>query len=246
MNKLYFLLGVILIASCNKEPDLFLDKSDNPTFKLDSLIHETIISVESKSNGEAISYYSQFDYTQCLDSEIVARARQEDINRYVDRRLASVELSNYNSSDDFVILVEATGIKYLVAPDTSEILLRDIEFSNEEIYRMKLESDVENFVLMENQFGEAIVKAAYGEDYDEEKWDDLGRALWKTYDVQETIEYRALANDVYNSTDAYPLKFYNFNIDEDEFEYWVISKRAYTDLHQKLKSFINTYKNYKP
>ena len=246
MNKLYFLLGVILVISCNKESDSFLEQTGNLNSKLDSLIHETIISVESKTNGEAITYYAQFDYTQCLDSEIVARARQEDITRYVDRRLASVELGNYNSSDDFVILVEATEIKYLVAPDTSEILLRDTEFSNEEIYRMKLESDVENFVLIENQFGEAIVKVAYGEDYTEEEWENLGRALWRTYDVQETLEYRALANDVYNSTDAYPLKFYNFNIDEDEFEYWVISKRAYTDLHQKLKSFINTYKNYKP
>ena len=246
MNKLYLILGVILIASCNKEPDLFLDKSDNPTSKLDSLIHETIISVESKSNAEAITYYAQFDYTQCLDSEIVARAMQEDFTKYVDRRLATVELSNYNSGDDFVILVEATGIKYLVAPDTSEILLRDVEFSNEEIYRMELESDVANFVLIENQFGEAIVKVAYGEDYTEEEWENLGRALWRTYDVQETIEYRALANDVYNSTDAYPLKFYNFNIDEDEFEYWVISHRAYTDMHNKLKSFIDNYKNYKP
>ena len=246
MNKLYLILGVILIISCNKEPDPFIEQTGNPTSKLDSLIQETIISVESKSNSEAITYYTQFDYTQCLDSEIVARARQEDITKYVDRRLATVELGNYNSSDDFVILVEATGIKYLIAPDTSEIWLRDTEFSNEEIYRMKLESDVENFVLIEIQFGEAIVKVAYGEDYTEEEWENLGRALWRTYDVQETIEYRALANDVYNSTEAYPLKLYNFNIYEDEFEYWVISHRAYTALHNKLKSFIDTYKNYKP
>ena len=91
-----------------------------------------------------------------------------------------------------------------------------------------------------------ILKKAFGEDYTEEEWENLGRALWKTYEVQETIENRALANDVYNSTSSYPLNMYKFTIGEDEYTYWVISRRAYTDILNKLKSFIKTYKNYQP
>lgn len=245
MYRLYIFLLGFLIISCSKDPDS-LTQADSSDSKLDSLIQETIISVDSKTNGEAITYYSQFDLVQSLDSEVIARVREEDYSRFVDRRLASHELSSFDSGDDFVLIVEAVGVKYTLTPDTSEVLHRDVDLSNDEIFRMKLESDVENFAFVENQFGESILKAAYGEDYSEEEWENLGRALWKTYEAEETIANRALANDVYNSTSSYPLNSYNFNISDDEFKYWVISRRAYTDLYSKLKSFIKTYKNYQP
>ena len=247
MYKLYILLLLIGLfgVSCNKETDLLVDNETSAS-KLDSLIQETILSVESKTNADAITYYSQFDQTQSLDSEVIARTQQEDIGKFVNRRLAIRELNGLSSTKDFVIIVEAVGAKYTVAPDTSEVLLRMVELSAEDIFRMNLESDVENFKLVENQFGEGIVKSAYGDDYTEEEWENLGRALWKTYDTQESIENRALANDVYNSTSSYPLNLYSFNIADEQFEYWVISRRAYTDIYSKLKTFINTYKNYKP
>lgn len=247
MYKRYilFIFTGLLILSCSKELGLG-DGNDNSTSKLDSLIQETILSVESKTNADAISYYSQFDQTQSLDSEVIARTQQEDIGKFVNRRLGIRELSGLSSTKDFVIIVEAVDAKYTVAPDTSEVLLRKVELSADDIFKMNLESDVENFKLVENHFGEDIIKSAYGDDYTDEEWENLGRALWKTYDAQDSIENRALANDVYNSTSSYPLNLYSFNIADEEFEYWVISRRAYTDIYSKLKTFINTYKNYKP
>ena len=247
MYRLYilFIFTAFLFFSCSKELDLG-DSNKNSTSKLDSLIKETILSVESKTNADAISYYSQFDQTQSLDSEVIARTQQEDIGKFVNRRLGIRVLSSLSSNEDFVIIVEAVGAEYTVAPDTSEVLLRKVELSAEDIFKMNVESDVEDFKLVENHFGEGIVKSAYGDYYTEEEWENLGRALWKTYDAQESIENRALANDVYNSTSSYPINLYSFNIADEEFEYWVISRRAYTDIYSKLKTFINTYKNYKP